>query len=155
MAGLVVNRVSVGWWQTLAALAVAIACGAGWACKGAGDQRPNPTSAEAEPASGGGQPTASERPTQVPTDPQTTLGPGAQPNAILPPAAPGPNGAAPVPGADGGRGPEVGGSPGDAPAEVAEPAADSDCFATCVRDNQMRAVAPEQIEADCRAECSP
>lgn len=39
-------------------------------------------------------------------------------------------------------------------APAAEPAADDDCVTACVARNQMRAVAPEQIEADCKAECT-
>ncbi len=52
---------------------------------------------------------------------------------------------------------------GDAPAAVTAAAPDagavahdaaSGCYATCLQANQMRAVAIEQIERDCRAECA-
>jgi hypothetical protein len=38
--------------------------------------------------------------------------------------------------------------------EQPDPPADDTCQAECVQRNQMRAVAPEQIEADCAAECA-
>jgi hypothetical protein len=38
-----------------------------------------------------------------------------------------------------------------APAQQAPPA--TDCVADCVAKNQMRAVSPEQIEADCKQSC--
>ena len=41
-----------------------------------------------------------------------------------------------------------------APAETAKPAPTfNECVAACVRNNQMRAVGPDVIEADCRKEC--
>lgn len=53
-------------------------------------------------------------------------------------------------------------APDAAPAVAAPPRADAapavdaglDCFAQCMRDNQMRAVSIDQIERDCRAQCS-
>jgi hypothetical protein len=38
------------------------------------------------------------------------------------------------------------------PADAQQPA--DACVAECVRQNQMRATSPEQIERDCRAECT-
>jgi hypothetical protein len=43
---------------------------------------------------------------------------------------------------------------GDAPAATVPADAGDACVTDCVRRNQMRATSPEQIERDCRAECT-
>lgn len=44
-------------------------------------------------------------------------------------------------------------APPKSSAPAASASAQSDCVQSCVAGRQMQAVSPQQIEADCRAEC--
>jgi hypothetical protein len=57
-----------------------------------------------------------------------------------------------APAEEGPRDPET--PPAEPPADAGDiPAADPECVAECVEQSQMRAVAIEQIQADCEREC--
>ncbi len=99
----------------------------------AGEAKPSPGTAQGEelPATPVARPDAG-RPERTVTPEELGTARGAKETGT---AKPGP-GAEPKPDVD------LGGEPADA------------CVTDCVRRNQMRAVGPEQIESDCRAECA-
>jgi hypothetical protein len=79
---------------------------------------------------------------------------GAKTPAAAPPGNPPENVGAPGGDAYGAAGEGEGEGEGEHGEGLGEGDVDPACVRACVQQNQMRAVSPEQIEADCRAGCT-
>jgi hypothetical protein len=134
-------------------LCVVIVCAALLcACSPKGDDSPAAEPVEGEVPTTGGDPEPVEG--EIPTtggDPEPASDVGRMPEPAAPPAA----SDRPA------QGTPTAGDPPSPPAVAATdagpavaPAVDDACVSDCVARNQMRAVAAEVIEADCRRDCS-